>query len=151
MKYNGYHSEIGSFKKSRTKYFLKYINSITKNFDLKKNDTILDVRCGAGAFLFPFFKRGMKCHGIDYSKNSIKICRKFITNGKFVVGEANNLNKFKKNKYDIISSAAVFQYFDNINYAKRVFNQMNKQYRKYDKNGNSLRNRDNLFQIINLV
>ena len=32
-----------------------------------------------------------------------------------------------------------------------IFNQMNKQYRTYDKNGNSLRNRDNLFQIINLV
>ena len=52
-----------------------------------RNQNVADVGCGAGAFLFPFFKRGMKCHGIDYSKNSIKICRKFITNGKFVVGE----------------------------------------------------------------
>lgn len=41
---------------------------ILKEFDAKKGESILEVGCGSGAFLFHFAKKKAKCIGVDYSK-----------------------------------------------------------------------------------
>tara|TARA_Y100000590_G_scaffold386823_1_gene459917 strand:- start:946 stop:1353 length:408 start_codon:yes stop_codon:yes gene_type:complete len=47
-----------------------------------------------------------------------------MTKGVFIKTEANNLNRFKKYKFDFIFIHSVFQYFDNIGYASEVMNQL---------------------------
>ena len=58
-------------------------------------------------------------HGIDYSKSLIELAKIAIPEGKFKVGEANNL-LFPSTEFDIIFSHSVFQYFPNHDYANEV-------------------------------
>ena len=62
--------------------------------------------------------------GIDYSNNHIKIAKSLMPSAKFYYCEAINLKKIEKNKFDFIFINSIFQYFPNLNYAKKVLLQI---------------------------
>ena len=107
-----------------SKYWLSYVNNILKLSKINKGDKVLEVGCGAGAFLYPFYKKGIKCFGVDYSKNLISVCKRAIKNGIFLTNRANNLRKFKNAYFDLVISNSVFQYFDNYHYTEKVIKEM---------------------------
>ena len=43
-----------------------YIQDISKQIYLKDTDTIFEIGCGAGAFIYPFFFKGHMVGGTDY-------------------------------------------------------------------------------------
>jgi ubiquinone/menaquinone biosynthesis C-methylase UbiE len=120
IKANGFDSPSGKFTKN---IFLNYVRTIKKKIKPKKNDLILEVGCGVGAFLYLFKENGSKLFGIDYSNNQIKKAKKLLPKCNFKTGEATQIGIFKKN-FDIILSHSVFQYFNDFNYTKKVILKM---------------------------
>lgn len=67
---------------------------------LNKNDNVLDIGCGVG---YQIHKIASKCKnyiGIDFSKKSIKLCKK-TKNAKLIVADAHEI-PFKKDYFDVI-------------------------------------------------
>ncbi len=101
-----------------------YINHFVQKYNITKKDNILEIGCGAGAFLFPFFKKKINCYGVDFSKELIKHCKKFLNPSNFYVREVNNLKILKKRNYSYIFANSIFQYFPSEFYAKKVLNEI---------------------------
>lgn len=121
LKLNGYDSKTSSINLTEWK---KYTDYFTKNKNLKENLKVLDIGCGSGAFLLPFYKKNYTCYGLDYSRELIRFCKINMPKGKFFVSDALNLSKVNNQNFDYIFVVSVFQYFDNINYAKKVLNKI---------------------------
>lgn len=100
----------------------KYINYIKNKIQIASNESIFEVGCGSGAFLYPFYLMNIKIGGIDYSKPLIKKAKSIFTGMSFTVCNALNLNTDKK--YDIVISNSVFHYFLNYNYANTILEKM---------------------------
>lgn len=94
--------------------------SIMKWLNLKKNDKVLEVGCGAGLWLIPLSKILKDVIGLDSSKSMLKRIPKNI---KTYLSEANKLS-FPNNYFDKVFSFSVFQYFPNFEYAREVIKEM---------------------------
>lgn len=92
---------------------------ITEVLDIKKEDKVLEVGCGAGAIA-----EFLECDyvGVDYSRSLV---RKHIEllNHQVLWGEASNLI-FKDKSFDIVFCFSVFQYFPNKEYARQAMKEM---------------------------
>ncbi len=112
---NGFASNIGNFNSQN---WLKYINIFFEKIGIKRNNSIFEVGCGTGAFIYPLYLRGNNVGGVDYSYPSIKLARKIFGSKKFFCEDA--LNIFPGSQFDVVLSHSVFQYFPNLNYAEKV-------------------------------
>ncbi len=94
-------------------------DKITRELDIKPEDRVLEVGCGAGALA-----QYLNCNyiGIDYSSSLIKKHISFFGNSVFH-GEANDI-PFKDKYFDKCFSWGVFLYFDSHDYAQKVVNEM---------------------------
>ncbi len=99
--------------------WLSFVEETKEKLRLKKEQKILEVGCGAGAFLLPIYNSGMAVYGIDYSNSHIQLCTKIMKLGIFKVSEANNI-PFEDEFFDAVVSNSVFQYFDDLEYAEKV-------------------------------
>ncbi len=108
--------------------WLEYSSNFYNILGIENNDTIFEVGCGAGAFLFPLALKNYKVGGIDYSIPLINLAKKIIVHGNFEVKEAVYLDTTKK--YDIVISNGTFNYFPNLEYSKTVIKKMIKKSRK---------------------
>ena len=99
-----------------------YVTFIYQKIGVKKNDSIFEVGCGCGAFLYLFYGMGHKVGGIDYSASLIKIAEDTIENMDFKVCEAIDIDT--REKYDIVISNGVFHYFPDLNYSESVVKKM---------------------------
>lgn len=117
LKLNGYESTTSSINSQEWKRYTSYF---IKKYKVEKSSNILDIGCGTGAFLIPFYKKGSNCFGLDYSKELIRYCKINMPRGKFIVSDASNLSKFKNVKFDMIFVSSVFQYFKSLSYSKKV-------------------------------
>jgi len=102
-----------------------YVIYIKNKLDIHKNNTIYDVGCGAGAFLYPLYEIGIHVGGIDYSDALISAAKHFMPNGQFNHMEANGLSIDEQ--YDFVVSNGVFVYFSSYEYAKNVLYKMVKK------------------------
>jgi len=105
--------------------WIQYVENISKIINIQKGDSIFEVGCGAGAFLYKFYEDGNKIGGIDYSDGLISIAKKYLMSGDFVVNEASKLDDQKK--YDFVLSNSVFFYFKSYEYAEVVLEKMVKK------------------------
>ena len=121
LKLNGHSSATSEIDQNKWK---KYTNYFIKKYNIKQNHSVLEIGCGCGAFLYLFSKKRIKCFGIDNSEELIRIAKKFFKKSNFFVGEANNLSLIKNKKIDFIFVNSVFQYFKNLDYAKKVLDEI---------------------------
>jgi ubiquinone/menaquinone biosynthesis C-methylase UbiE len=109
--------------------WLSFVEDTKIKLRLKKEQKILEVGCGAGAFLLPVYNSGMVVYGIDYSKSHIQLCAKIMKLGTFKVSEANNI-PFEDEFFDAVVSNSVFQYFDDLEYAENVVSEIGRVLKK---------------------
>ncbi len=102
--------------------WLRYTEWITKVLKIKAGDSIFEVGCGSGAFLYPFWKRGYKVTGVDRSEALIDIAKNAMPNVPFSVCDANAIPL--DDKYDHVFSSSVFHYFPDLEYAEQVLVKM---------------------------
>jgi len=101
--------------------WIKYIDSITEKLNISNADSIFEIGCGAGAFLFPFYKNKHLVGGIDYSSKLIETVGKFMPKGFWLEAEA---SEPIDRTYDVVVSNSVFIYFSSPDYAQSVVNNM---------------------------
>jgi len=102
--------------------WVNYVNWIRERLDLDVTDSVFEVGCGGGAFLYPLYKMGHTVGGIDYATNLIKNIQKTIPDMIFSHCEAMKLDEFER--FDVVFSNSVFQYFESYDYAEKVVNKM---------------------------
>jgi len=103
-------------------YWEEYIRFIAKKTDLAPGDSIFEIGCGCGAFLYSWYKEGHRVGGIDYSGNLISFARQAMKGMDFQVAEAMGVDTDEK--YDVVVSNGVFLYFKDYSYAGRVVEKM---------------------------
>ena len=79
---------------------------------------ILEIGCGNGSVLYLFDQNNSSVYRIDYVKKSIEISSRIMPKGKFQCSTADDI-PFNET-FDLILSNSVFQYFENLEYAKKV-------------------------------
>lgn len=87
--------------------------NLLRLLNLKKNEVILDLACGAGFFTKEFLKTGAKAIGTDISKALIATAQK-NSSAEFYVSSADNLRFLKDRSVDKISWTLAIQNIENI-------------------------------------
>jgi len=73
-----------------------------------KNKTVLDVGCGSGAWSENFLRIGAKkVNGVDFVEKMVLQAKKKHPNIEFSIGNAENLNQYKDNSFDIVTASYV--------------------------------------------
>jgi SAM-dependent methyltransferase len=104
--------------------WMQYCNNFDSKIGISTDDTIFEIGCGSGAFLYPLYLRKNLVEGIDYSANLLDLARKFMPENNFTCEDAAAI---KLNKtYDVVLSHSVFQYFHDLNQAEMVLKTMNR-------------------------
>ena len=121
IKNDGFDTPFGFMKE---KDWRDYVDSISHTLNINNKDTIFEVGCCAGAFLFPFYERNIFVSGIDISSSLISVAKKYLhTNAKFLTNkEAINVDSTEK--FDFLFANHVFHYFPNLEYANKVLETM---------------------------
>ena len=57
-----------------TSYPKKLTNYLSKKYNIKKENILLELGCGRGEFLKGFIDIGINCYGVDLSENAKKMC-----------------------------------------------------------------------------
>jgi 2-polyprenyl-3-methyl-5-hydroxy-6-metoxy-1,4-benzoquinol methylase len=99
-----------------------------KKIDLAPKDSVFEIVCGSGTFLYLWYKAGHLVGGIDYSENLISIAQRVMRGMNFQVSDAIDVNTDEK--FDIVLSNGVFFYFRDYTYAKEVIERMIRKARK---------------------
>jgi 2-polyprenyl-3-methyl-5-hydroxy-6-metoxy-1,4-benzoquinol methylase len=119
IKLNGWDSPTGEFSIDN---WLAYVEHMSRYVGIEKGDTIFEIGCGSGAFLYPLYQGGHEISGADYSEALVSIAKRLMPGGIFNVMEAIEVET--DNKYDIVLSNGVFFYFPDLSYAKEVLRKM---------------------------
>jgi trans-aconitate methyltransferase len=106
----------------------RYVAWVADGLKLAPGDSIFDVGCGAGAFVFPYFQAGHAVGGIDYSAALVAVAGRAMTGMDFSAREARELNPVPA--YDVVVSNSVFHYFPDLGYAEDVLAKMIRKARK---------------------
>lgn len=116
---DGFDSPTGNIDISS---WITFIERTIKKTRINSNNSVYEVGCGGGAFLYPFYKKGLNVGGLDYSSPLIEICNNIMPEMQFDVCQASNLNT--EIKYDFVSAFSVFFYFKDYDYARDVLEKM---------------------------
>jgi SAM-dependent methyltransferase len=138
IKADGFDSATGNFSVDD---WIDYTNNLYCKLNIQETDSIFDVGCGSGAFIYPLYLKNHKVGGIDYSAILIDIANTIFKNSIFVNNEAVNIDD---EKYDIIVSHSVIYYFKDLDYSEKVIEKMiqkaNKKIAIFDINDKSKEN-----------
>jgi trans-aconitate methyltransferase len=93
-----------------------YVGRIARLLGMRAGESVLEVGCGAGAFLLPLREAGLRVAGIDYSPALIEAAQRAMPDGDFALGEALSIS----GQYDYVVANSVFHYFPDAGYADRV-------------------------------
>lgn len=119
IKADGFDSGVGSFTVDE---WIEYTQEFFNKLGIKKEESVFDVGCGAGAFLYPLYLNSNKIGGIDYSKVLIDLANTIMPNYCYNYGEAIEINPTEK--FDYVISHSVFHYFRNLDYSRVVIQKM---------------------------
>lgn len=72
---------------------------------LKKGDAVLDIGCGAGTKTKYLIRKGLDVLGIDFSEEMIRIARREVPEGKFLVMNAKNLSGLEQEFDGVLAHA----------------------------------------------
>ncbi len=99
-----------------------YVERWRRVLRLAGGDSVVDVGCGAGAFLYPLAEAGVRVGGLDRSSAQLALASRAIPDGEFVVGDA--LDLAPEPAADVVLSMSTFIYFPSLDYAARVVSAM---------------------------
>lgn len=121
---NGINSQRRYPNEELTRFMGRNFFSIKKN--KKEQIKILETGCGTGGNLWMISKEGFSTYGIDFSKESIKLCKKFFKKEKlkanFMIGDFTSM-KYERNYFNSvvdIFSSCILDINDGKNYIKEV-------------------------------
>ncbi|QIR39092.1 class I SAM-dependent methyltransferase [Tolypothrix sp. PCC 7910] len=118
---DGYDTEYAKIEKQD---WLNYLQKISNKLNINSQHSLLELGCGAGAFLYPFYQLGNPVVGIDFSEPLANIAFKIMPKANILIGDILEILKSdfypQKKQYDFILCNTVFQYFPDYSYAEKV-------------------------------
>jgi SAM-dependent methyltransferase len=119
MDLDGYHSPTSSRSiKDHEVQFRQAVDAL----DIGPRDTVFEVGCGAGAFLYWLRPQCASVGGLDYAESLVAHARRVLRAADLQHGEARNLAITPQ--YDVVLSNGVFIYFPDEQYACNVLRRM---------------------------
>lgn len=117
---DGFDSPLGAMSENDWK---TYVAVFAERCGLAIGDSIFEVGCGSGAFLFPFYQQGHPIGGIDYSEELIRVAQSFMPEwrAEFRVMEA---KEFSESPVDVVVANHVIHYFSLLTDAETVISKM---------------------------
>ena len=112
---DGFDGALGKISDASRNYIQRLVS---ENLEIKADDHILEVGCGAGAVLALLADSGARLTGVDFSAPHIEIARRALPAADFQVAEANKL-PFGDDTFDGVFSNGVFLYFPDLDYARK--------------------------------
>lgn len=106
------------FQQIGEKFWVQEIRKCYKWLGIEPGDSLYEVGCGAGAWLYPYYSEGNRVGGIDFSPFLIGMSKEYLPKGEFTVGEA--IECVAEPQYDCVSSHSTFRYFPDYDYATKV-------------------------------
>ena len=113
---------LDGFNDLSTTHWQHLVSQFTANLELPPGSRVVDVGCGAGAFLECL--QHCQLAGVDYSAEAIARIRTHLS-GDFRVAEASQL-PFPDDAFDAAISFGIFYYFDSLDYARQVLDEMSR-------------------------
>jgi SAM-dependent methyltransferase len=107
-----------------------YIKTFSIRANIVKGESIFEVGCGAGAFLFPYWEENFAVGGIDYSEELIQLACAAMPSKKsqFDTREASDCSVSPS--ADIVIANHVFHYFSSLEYSGVVLDLMLRKARR---------------------
>ena len=101
------------------------VYSFSDRLDLKEEFTVLEVGCGAGAFLDSIKRKycQVDLYGFDISKNLISVANERVKGYFFTKNASDDYWELYFN-FDLIISFSVFHYFDDLLCSKKILENM---------------------------
>lgn len=99
-----------------------FVERMVETLDVGPGTSIFDVRCGAGAFLFPLAENGYLVGGIDPSHTLIARAKAAMPEGRWSVGSAETVDPGEA--WDVVVSVSAFERFKDLNEARGVLARM---------------------------
>ena len=109
--------------------FRAHCDYLAVEMDLRAGETIFDVGCGAGAFLYPFHEQGHGVGGLDYAANLVQIAATAMPGADVQHGEAAMLES--EPPFDAVVAHGSFLYFPDHAYAAAVLQRMVRKARRH--------------------
>jgi len=123
--WEGDSDESGDFYLERTKRsneWLEIKKNVINNFGTFKKIKVINIGSGRGTYSLLFAMEGAKVVLLDYSKEAIERSKRFFRKhnkkGEFILGSVLNLDRKMLNKFDVVMSYGVAEYFDGKDRAK---------------------------------
>jgi len=104
------------------------ITDVAKKLELRSEDVLLDVGCGAGLFEIAFSPWLKEIYGVDYSEEQIKIAKRNTEKYDNVVTKrANILNlPFEDGFFNKVLVNSVIQYLNGMGEVEKAFEELNR-------------------------
>ncbi|MGD0394762.1 MAG: class I SAM-dependent methyltransferase [Acidimicrobiales bacterium] len=99
-----------------------FVTRTCKSVELGGGDSLFDVGCGSGAFLYVPHQQGVAVGGADFSGSLVEIARRAMPDGDFSECEANQIQVAPA--FDVVMSCFAFSYFSSLEYAHVVIERM---------------------------
>jgi SAM-dependent methyltransferase len=101
-----------------------YVTRFAERSGITPADSIFEVGCGSGAFLYPFYEMGQKVSGIDFSTELVKVARSVmpLAASALEATEASVIDPAQK--FDVVIANHVIHYFPGMEYAAGVLDAM---------------------------
>jgi len=117
---DGYDTNTG---KCSVESYSEYVRNVCELALIHKDDSIMEVGCGAGAFLYTLYQDGYDVTGVDYSQKLINISQLVMPNAHFERAEAASL-PYPDESLDVVLSVGVFLYFPELDYAEKALSEI---------------------------
>lgn len=88
----------------------RHLERLASRLDVSSGETVLDVACGVGQWLWACDRRGALPYGVDLSEKAIDVCRSVMPHGKFHVQAAESL-PFEDDSFDLVSCLGSLEHF----------------------------------------
>ena len=119
MMADGLDTGFGSVSEANWRAFVR---TAAVELGIAPGDSVFEVGCGAGAFLYDLHERGVTVAGIDQSATLVVFARDAMPGGTFAVADAATFDPGER--YDVVVACGVFLYFPNLEYASHVISRM---------------------------
>ena len=98
--------------------WLAFVRQVGSTLGITPNASVFEIGCGAGAFLYDFYRSGCAVAGLDLSPSLVAHGRAAMPGADITRREASSFDALAS--HDFVISCGVFMYFDSLDYAHRV-------------------------------
>ncbi len=118
---DGFDSPLGAMSETDWK---TYVGVFAERCALAAGDSIFEVGCGSGAFLFPFYQQGHAVSGIDYSEELIQVAQSFMPDRQAEISVMEAKEFSVQPVTDVVVANHVIHYFSSLSDAETVLTKM---------------------------